>query len=94
VLSVDAAGPSDEYFVDGFAPFDHVENVVQRPKPQNDVDIGQTQVGVENQNLLALLLESDGDIGDEVCLANSALPARDRNDSGFPDPVRRCLRLA
>jgi hypothetical protein len=60
------------------------EDVVQRDlgkQVQHDVEVGQAQVGVEHQHLLALARERRGQVGRQEGLADAALAARDGGDA-------------
>ncbi|OPZ60564.1 MAG: hypothetical protein BWY87_00390 [Deltaproteobacteria bacterium ADurb.Bin510] len=79
----DAGRAADHDLLQAALAVEHVLDVVARSASQHDVDVGETQVGVQDQDLLADRGQDDGGVDHEAGLAHAALAG------GYRDHLRQ-----
>ena len=63
------------------SPAQHMPDIVEGVHAIDDIDIGQPQVGVQNQDLVAHIGHGYGEISHHVGFADTAFTACNRNNS-------------
>ena len=66
-----------------------------RSQPENDIDVGQAEIGIKDEDAFAHAGEQHRQVGNDGCFADTAFAAGDGEDPGsgrLPEPFRSCLR--
>src|SRR5262249_14173241 len=85
--NLDPVRPLDHNVVEGEVVLDHVGQIELWPHTHKDVNVGQTEVCVEDGDAAPLAGDGDGEVDDDGRLADAALAAGDGNDAGRARPA-------
>ena len=76
---IDPEGRVDDNVFELDAVLEQIEHISMRHAPEDHVDVGHADIGVDQQRALIHELESDCEIDGDICFADAALAAGDRD---------------
>ena len=61
---------------------DHMPDIVSRMNAEDNIDIGQTQIGIQNQHPMTQACQRHSEISHDIGFSHPAFSAGDGNDPG------------